>query len=369
MLSGMTMRATIGQRGTVDLADASEVRLAAGETLVIELRDGGHWYGHGFGHVQPYPLETGQIVNPAFAVNNIQCPAWMCSAGYVLFAKTMVPLVVRMNEGGDGRLVIGCPTAALRVRVFRGGLLREAHQQWLRYVGWPNDPPAAELFGDSLFCSWTQYPRCLTQQRIVNMAQQIRAHGYPSRTLLIDDRWESCFGELTFSPRDFPDPAGMFDALRRMEMDAWLWVTPFVNVEASDFAELARQRILVPRRDGNGAALLKWWGGVAGLVDVTVSAGRDWYREKLQKLLEMGASGFKIDGGDHKYHPAAEECAWHKDPGASGYSDVLLELFADLTPNRCETRTAWRSQGRPILWREGGKDSHWGLDNGLAAMV
>jgi alpha-glucosidase (family GH31 glycosyl hydrolase) len=369
MLNPMMLKATIDQRREVNLLGASELRLAAGETLVIDLRAGGHWYGHGFGHVQPYPLETGEIVNPAFAVNNIQCPTWMCSAGYVLFAETMAPLAVRINEGGNGRLELSCPSAPLCVRVFRGDSLREAHQQWMKYVGWPNQPPPASLFGDSLFCSWTQYPRCISQQRIVDMAAQIRRHDYPCHTLLIDDRWETCFGELAFSPHDFPDPAAMFAELQRMDFEAWLWVTPFVNVEAAGFAELASRRILVHRRDGNGAALLKWWGGTAGLVDVTFPDGRDWYRRKLQKLLDLGASGFKIDGGDHKYHPATAECAWHKDPGASGYSDVLLGLFEELTPNRCETRTAWRSQGRPILWREGGKDSHWGLDNGLKAMI
>ncbi|MGE9295620.1 MAG: TIM-barrel domain-containing protein, partial [Puniceicoccales bacterium] len=35
----------------------------------------------------------------------------------------------------------------------------------------------------------------------------------------------------------------------------------------------------------------------------------------------------------------------------------------------CESRTAWLSQGRDIIWRQGGKDSHWGADNGLKALL
>jgi hypothetical protein len=113
------------------------------------------------------------------------------------------------------------------------------------------------------------------------------------------------------------------------------------------------------------AALLKWWGGTAGLADLANPAGLAWYRGKLEALLELGADGFKIDGGDFKYHPPRGDCAWPHDPGASGYSDILLRLFEELTPNRCEIRTAWASQRRQVIWREGGKDSHWGLDNGL----
>jgi myogenesis-regulating glycosidase len=347
----------------------SDVVLPAGEPLLISLAEGGHWYGHGFNHVQPWPLETGGIDNPAFAVNNIQCPVWMCSKGLVLFAETVAPLAVSINRGGDGMLRICCPGSPVAIRVFRGANLPEAHAKWLRHAGWPNPPPRAEIFGDSLFCTWTQFPRCITQARVLEMARQIRAHGYPCRTILIDDRWERCFGELEFSETDFPDPAGLFAELRGMGFDAWLWVTPFVNQEAAGFQDLAAQKILVPSRNGDGAALLKWWGGTAGLVDVTSPQGKDWYREKLSALLALGAAGFKIDGGDHKYHPAGTNVAWHDDPGASGYSDRLLALFDELVPNRCETRTAWLSQSRSILWREGGKDSHWGADNGLKAMV
>ncbi|MBN1863472.1 MAG: hypothetical protein JW808_01085 [Victivallales bacterium] len=347
----------------------SDIRLHAGEHLVFDLASGGHWYGHGFNHVQAYPLETGQIENDAFAVNNIQCPVWMCSAGLVLFADTMAPLRVSINSRGDGQLRVSCPDEPFTVRVFRGITLTEAHGKWLRHIGWPNCPPDASLFGDSLFCTWTQYPRCISQKRVLDMARQIRDRGYPCRTLLIDDRWENCFGDLEFSETDFPDPREMFSELREMGFDAWLWVTPFVNVEATCFAALARERVLVSNKSGNNAALLKWWGGTAGLVDLTAPHGCDWYRSKLKNLMDIGAAGFKIDGGDRKYQPPSADCVWHVDPGASGYSDRLLSFFDDLVPNRCETRTAWLSQKRPIIWREGGKDSHWGADNGLKAMV
>lgn len=343
--------------------------LAAGESLVVSLTEGGHWYGHGFNHVQPWPLEAGRIDNAAFAVNNIQCPAWMCSKGMVVFAETVAPLEVSVNRDGDGELRISCPIAPLPVRVFRGATLPDAHAAWLRHLGWPNSPPSGNMFGDSLFCTWTQYPRCITQVRVLDLARRIRANDYPCHTLLIDDRWERCFGELEFSRTEFRDPAGMFAELKDMGFDAWLWVTPFVNRDAADFVTLAQDKVLVPNRTGDDAAQFKWWGGVAGLVDVTAPQGRRWYRDKLESLLQLGAAGFKVDGGDHKYQPRSEECAWHADPGASGYSDKLLALFDELVPNRCETRTAWLSQGRSILWREGGKDSHWGADNGLRAMI
>ncbi len=83
----------------------------------------------------------------------------------------------------------------------------------------------------------------------------------------------------------------------------------------------------------------------------------------------MGVDGFKIDGGDAKYQPDAATTSWFRPVGPSGYVELLLELFEEIAPGVCESRTGWLSQKRNILWREGGKDSHWGVDNGLTAMV
>jgi alpha-glucosidase (family GH31 glycosyl hydrolase) len=347
---------------------AATLELRAGQKLCVDLKSGGHWFGHGFNHEQAWPLETGEISNPAFAVNNIQSPLWLASAGFVILADTRAMLDVGINVKGSGVLRI-CPAGDVTIRVFAGETLVEAHAGVMRHLGGFDSAPGADLLGDSFFCTWTQYPRCITQERILDMARQIRAQGYPCSRLIIDDRWESCFGELTFAPKDFPDPRGMFAELHRLGFKVWLWVTPFVNQEAATFAELSRTKALVPRKDGAGAATMRWWGGTAGLVDVTGPAGREWYASKLRELQALGADGFKIDGGDYKYQPAADISLWHAFQGESGYSDALLAVFEEIAPGQCETRTAWLSQRRDILWRQGGKDSHWGADNGLHAMI
>ncbi len=344
-----------------------ELRLSAG--AVVEIDGGGHWYGHGFAHDQPYPLDAAAVMNPAMAVNNIQCPAWMCSAGYVFLLKTVAPVDVQVNKDGNGKVRL-VPSENCTLAVFGEGNLRAAVVTFWRHIGAFGAAPAAGWpVGDSIFCTWTQYPRCISQERVLGMARAIRERQYPCSVLTIDDRWESCFGELRFS-RDFPDPAGMVRELHAMGFKVLLWVTPFVNHEAAVFAELERQRVLVGSKDGRGAAMLKWWGGEAGLVDVTGAAGRAWYREQLLRLRdEVGVDGFKIDGGDAKYQPRPETAAWADDRGPSGYADALLSLFEELAPGMCETRTAWRSQHRRLVWRLGGKDSHWGRDNGLKAVL
>lgn len=335
----------------------------------FQLSSGGCWYGHGFAHRQPYPLNAEPIVNAHFAVNNIQSPIWMCSAGVVLLANTTEELEIRCNEDGGGWLELRCPSAPFEVQVFCRENLPEAQRALMRFMHWPPPAPEKSMLGDSIFCTWTQYPRAITRDRIIDMARAIRQREIPCSTITIDDRWESAFGELCFS-RDFPDPRALMEELHRMGFRVLLWVTPFVNCEAETFPLLAGKGWLAPRKDGCGPSLFKWWGGTAGIVDMTNPQAREWYREQLLRLKnEVGVDGFKIDGGDAKYQPQSDETAWHQNRGPSGYVDLLLELFEEVAPGVCESRTAWLSQSRNIIWREGGKDSHWGVDNGLQAMV
>jgi myogenesis-regulating glycosidase len=366
-MSERALRYRIGDGAWQECREGGCIDAPRGVAARFDLASGGHWYGHGFAHRQPWPLEAEPVVNDAFAVNNCQSPIWMCSAGFALLAETTAGLSVRCNADDGGQLVVRCDGEPLSLQVFRGADLRDAVRQLLAHLGWPNPCPDPSLLGDSIFCTWTQYPRCITQERVLAMARAIREQGYPCSTITIDDRWESAFGELTFSD-DFPDPTAMMRDVHDLGFRVLLWVTPFINEEARTFAPLERDGLLV-RAGNGGAARLKWWGGTAGLVDLTLPAGREWYRSQVLRLKALGIDGFKIDGGDGKYQPPRATSRWHRDPGPSGYSDELLAVFEKIAPGLCETRTMWLSQRRNILWRQGGKDSHWGIDNGLTAMV
>jgi alpha-glucosidase (family GH31 glycosyl hydrolase) len=342
-----------------------DLTLSAGAQLMVP-SDGGRWWGHGFAHRQPAPLDDEQgITTTSFAVNKIQVPMWICTSGAVVLADTTLPLAVRIDQHG---LQLSCPGAAVTVRLLPGDP-RMSLRNLLAARGWPPPVPPTQTMGEPFWCTWTQWPRCVDQTKILSLAQQIRERGWPGSTIIIDDRWERCFGELTFGD-GFPDPKALVDALHRLGFAVWLWVTPFVNREAATFDLLAQERVLVGSRSGKEPAMLRWWGGEAGLIDVTGMPGRAWLAQRLRVLRNtFGVDGFKIDGGDAKYQPPAQDCLWASDPGPNGYSDHLLALCEEVAPGACETRTAWLSQHRRTWWREGGKDSHWGADNGLRAMV
>ena len=336
------------------------IAVKAGQCLSIDSSQAS-WYGHGFNHDQAWPLE--EITNDKFAVNNIQSPLWMNSNGQAFLADTNAALQVKFKS--KEQLEILCEKD-FNLRYFEADNLAQLWQKLKNELGWQRPQIKDSLMGDAFFCTWTQYPRAINQERILEMAQEIRQYDYPCSTIVIDDRWESCFGELEFG-NDFPAPQKMLQQLHDMGFQVLLWVTPFVNCESKYYKELENQQVLVPHIEGEQAATFRWWGGTAGLVDLSRNSGKDWYKNKLLTLKEMGVDGFKIDGGDAKYMPAQEIANWNLDPSA--YSDLLLEIFEEIAPGNCESRAAWMSQNRNIIWRLGGKDSHWGEDNGLKALL
>lgn len=344
-------------------------RIAQGDTVVLRLSRGGHWYGHGFAGTQAYPLEQGSLSAPRFAVNNIQSPVWMCSAGVVFLAQTTEILDIRINENKDGLLKIRCDGASFQLNVFKASNLPKARALFLKSMGLKKRKFVPALLGDSIFCTWTQYPRCINQKRILDMAYAIRQQGYPATMITIDDRWESDFGDLDFS-KDFPDARRMIASLHNQGFKVLLWTTPFVNTTSLQFKRLSQKGWLVREKGKSTPALFRWWAGTAGLVDLTLPDAYRDYQSRLKRLqTRYGVDGFKIDGGDYKYQPDAACSDFNQTPGPSGFADILLRCFEEIAPNLCETRAAWLSHQRKILWRQGGKDSVWGMDNGMRAMV
>ena len=181
----MTVRFAIDDADWQSCGGRDTIDLPAGRTLRFDLSGGGYWFGHGFAHRQPWPLQAEPIVNDRFAVNNCQCPAWLCSAGLAILADTDEELSVSINADGDGQLRIRCDAADLVVRLFAGRDLPEANRRLLSHLGWPNVPPAPSVFADAIFCTWTQFPRTINQQRVVGMGRAIREHGYPCTTITI----------------------------------------------------------------------------------------------------------------------------------------------------------------------------------------
>ncbi|HEY3416270.1 MAG TPA: glycoside hydrolase family 31 protein, partial [Armatimonadota bacterium] len=338
---------------------------------VYDARGAGHWYGHGYHEPQCWPLELAGLNKDPFLCNNVQSPIWLTSGGAGIVVPTEELLSVSLNADDDGLFRLGMnDVAAFDYHLLVGENIVDVFNRLLEIVGTPARIPSQEAFAQPIYSTWTEYPRHhLNQERVVDFARQIIAAGLPAGVLEIDEKYQPSFGEISFDPAIFPDPEAMLREFRALGFLATLWTSPFINTDSPAFTELRAVGGLVRDVHSGEPALFTWWGGEAALLDVTSPGGEAWYVDHLEAMRRLGFVGFKFDGGDGKYTPPFAQSAFAVPQRPQGYSNRYLEFIARHFPDYAESRVAWMVQREGLITREGGKDTVWGLQNGLHAMI
>jgi len=159
----------------------------------------------------------------------------------------------------------------------------------------------------------------------------------------------------------------MTDRLHQLGFKVTLWVPPFFAPGSAAFAEAAGHGYLVRHPADGAPALVRWWQGYGGLIDVSNPAALAWWRAKLGRLQnEFGVDGFKFDAGEGNYVPRDRLTA---QPLLSRqYADLYVAWVAE-NFRWTEVRCGWRAQQHGLLFREWDKGSRWGIDNGLHSVL
>ena len=248
-----------------------------------------------------------------------------------------------------------------------GGGLRDAFLgASSRYFPPSGKMPHPKFFEAPQYNTWIELTYNQNEKDIVAYAQSMLDNGLPPGVLMIDDTWQTGYGEWYFDGRRFSDPKGMVDRLHGMGFKVILWICPWVGMDTPAYRRLAHGRdpSTVKRlpigglyTDGRGEpAPCKWWNGVSALLDFTHPQGRKWFKATLDRLVsDYGVDGFKLDGGalyhyrkgfrPHKDMPSGDQ--------ANGFAAFALQYPL------CEYRHAWKLGGQPIVERLHDKKHSW----------
>ena len=369
------------------------------EDFSISFEMPGQWYGHGELTNQGYPLN--RIMLPQSVMQTFDngpagqscklTPAWFSSRGILILAHT--PISVGINQppedfpryqwelgsekgpfahrpfldqdnSGDGMLTLTGKGLQLSMYMAKDGI--SAYKRLIDLVGHPASTPPAELFFKPTWTTWARYKTMVSQEVVLDFADQIMRHGYPFNVMEIDDRWQTYYGDINFDPQRFPDPAAMIAKLHAQGFKVTAWVIPFLDPESTAFSEGTKAGYLV--RDQKGQPyLVRWWQGVGGLLDVTNPAALAWFKKRLEKLCaEIGLDGYKFDAGEAVFFPVDGVCAESIQPNE--YTHRYIEFIGE-NFKLCEARSAWFNQTTPIFFRQWDKATTWGLDNGLHSVL
>ncbi len=200
---------------------------------------------------------------------------------------------------------------------------------------------------------WSYY----SQEQVLKVAKLLREMEVPSDVIHIDAGWfeDEWACDWTFSPERFPDPEGMFAALREMGFRVSLWQMPYVLEQTHQFADAKASGVLA-KRGGPFVWLFMFPGSP---IDFSNEAGVQWYKERLRKVLEMGASAITVDFGEQiEPHLTFQE-----------YDGTSMHNLYPLLYNKAAFEAVAETKGEGIIWARpayAGSQRypvHWSGDN------
>ncbi len=314
---------------------------------IFHLRTSGHWFGGLELINQLWPLEKAMLdASPLITSDNgpqglsgILTPLWLASSGAAILAEGDQELHISVNrsntnqptfawsldqpapphqrppaDDGTGDRLLQLSGPGLRYRLLVGDDAVEAWRACLRHLGHPPSVPPEALWRAPIWTTWARFKMFITQERIIEFADEIIAHGYPHGVMEVDDKWQTCYGDLVFDPARFPAPRAMIDALHQRGFAVTCWVMPFINPDAQNFT-IARRRGYLQRQADGSPRSLRWWQGEGYLLDVANAEAMEWFAHNLRAMqAATGLDGFKFDAGEAIF---AQELEGAEKPGSS----------------------------------------------------
>lgn len=224
--------------------------------------------------------------------------------------------------------------------------------------------PNPVMFTIPQYCTWIQFETAQTQENILSYAKSILDSGMPAGELIIDDGWQSQFGEWDFNKEKFENPKQMCDQLHEMGFKIILWICPFVSLKSIHYEYLVQNNLLVKDKNNN-IALRKWWNGEDAVLDLSNPLAMKWFTDYTQKLIdEFGVDGFKQDAGDPIYY--CDDDITFGSVDANTQSTLWAQSAIDYDFN--ELRACFKFGCRGVAQRLSDKSHKWGI-LGLGALL
>ncbi|GAB6024082.1 hypothetical protein CHUAL_008796 [Chamberlinius hualienensis] len=350
-----------------------------------------NWYGGTEYNYQPWPIQNVAFNKTAYSPGypyqgGVMAPYFLSSASISYFVDKANPLFVSVGTEVPNAICLTVEFTAPYRNTNGRPLVLDYETTWsdppdmlnlwystsATYFGHPTEIPSMKMSRDPVWSTWVAYKTDINQSLTISFANEIKNRGFPASQIGLDDKWEPCYGEETFDPLKFPDPAAMVAEVKKLGFDVTLWIHPFVNIDCPRFSEgdLAGYFVKINGTDQTG--ITKWWqGSAAGIIDITNPEAADWWEERLKGILtSTNISSFKIDAGETSWLPQDAYLNTTDESVQPGSYTTLYSEFATKFGNRVESRVGYFAENQNTIYRRVlDRDSVWGLDNGLHSVI
>ncbi|WBQ03661.1 alpha-xylosidase [Kribbella sp. CA-293567] len=286
-------------------------------------------------------------------------PFYLTSAGYGVLVDTPAKVSFEVGSEVVSRNQFSVEGQELSYYVISGPTPKDVLRRYTALTGRPARVPAWSM-GLWLSTSFTtDYTEETTNSFVAGMASR----DLPLSVFHFDCFWMRQFHwcDFLWDPAAFPDPAGMLRRLKERGLRISLWINPYIAQRSSLFEEGRRLGFLLKRPDGSVWQWDMWQAGMA-IVDFTNPAATQWFRSKLQGLIDLGVDCFKTDFGERI---PTEDVVWFDGSDPERMHNYYPHLYNEAVFELLEEN---RGKGDAVLFARsatvGGQQFpvHWGGD-------
>lgn len=335
-----------------------------GDKIIVNIEDGEFWWGglSSKGFETPYDKNT--VVKYDLWGDNMgnqAQPLLLSSKGRYLWSDE--PFEYSFEKG---KIIVVSKKGKI-ISGKNGDNLRDAFSYVSKnYFPSNGKIPDELLFTHPQYNTWIELMYNQNEKDILKYAEDIVAKGYPPGVLMIDDNWQEDYGKWDFSPRRFNNPKEMIAKLHGMGFKVMVWICPFISPDSEVFRYLAKEGLLLLDTEKtqdilwantqNKAAIIRWWNGASGCLDLSNPKTQKWFKEKLDYLVaEYGVDGFKFDAGDADFYTGNVISFNESTPNQ--HTAYFAELGLQYPLN--EYRASWKMAGLPLVQRLRDKGHNW----------
>ena len=320
---------------------------------VITILDDEKWWGGAVIDGRNMPLQTDSFKynQDANCKDNQAAPLLISNKGRYIWSEK--PLNIEITNGvisvddRNGEVITGGNGTTLKDAFLQAG------RQFFAPSGKVPDPL---LFTSPQYNTLIELQYNQNEKDILKYAESIVANGFSVGVIMIDDTWQTNYGKWTFDPEKFSDPKGMVKKLHAMGFKVMLWVCPFVSADSRNFRSLAaRKMLLFDDSTKKMPAIVRWWNGASGLLDLSNPESDKWFRDELSALVsEYGVDGFKLDAGDPQFYVGSYSLNnYSPNEQCEAYAKIGLSFPLN------ELRACWKLAGQPLVQRLRDKAHSW----------
>ena len=113
----------------------------------------------------------------------------------------------------------------------------------------------------------------------------------------IDSAWMTKFNNFEANTELFPNLEDFIKSMHDQNIRVIFWATSMINTDDPSYLFVKEKDWFIKDSYGHSRPL-HWWHGHGSLIDYWNPDAKNWWHKQLDKILLLGADGFKTDGTD-----------------------------------------------------------------------